>query len=126
MVPFRHLPALILLAALPACVDSGASCAREEMRELRTVDKLIEDTQAAIARGYRTERDQTGGSFNFCLGGGGSHVGAALCTDPSTRTRPVAIDIAAEERKLKALEARRMALRSTINARTARCTAGGA
>ncbi len=126
MVPSRHLPVLILLVALPACVDSGASCAREETRELRTVDKLIEDTQTAIARGYRNERDQTSGAFNFCLGGGGSHVGAALCTDPSTRTRPVAIDMATEERKLKALEARRMALRSAINAKTAQCAAGGA
>lgn len=125
MVALRPIPALLVLAALAACVESGPRCARPDTRELRTLDKLIVQTRADIARGYRMERDRSGASVNFCLGGGGSDVGVALCTDPSTRTRPVALDLASEQRKLQALEARRSALQASVDAQTARCAAAG-
>ena len=126
MLSFRTISAVLLLAVLPAaCVQSGAGCGGEEERELRTVDRLIAQTRTDMARGYT--REPTGGNVgvNFCLGGGGSNVGVAFCADPSQRTRPVAVDMQEQERKLQALETRRLALLSGIDAKRARCAATG-
>ncbi len=117
--------ALILSGLLSACVQTGASCAREERRELRTVEQLIAATRADMARGYRQEAGGGNTSVNFCLGGGGSNVGVAFCADPSQRTRAVPVDMAAEERKLQSLEARRLALQSAIAAKEASCGGTG-
>ncbi len=89
------------------------------------MDGLIAGTKADMARGYR--REATGGnpSVNFCLGGGGTNVGVAFCADPSRSTRPVAVDMATEGRKLDALEARRLALQSGIAAKQASCARTG-
>lgn len=125
MIALEPVPALLIAAALAGCVASGPRCARPDTRELRTVEKLIAETRAGIARGYRMEQDRSSASVNFCLGGASTNVGVAFCTDPSTRTRPVAIDLAAEQRKLKSLEARRDALQAAIDAETARCAAMG-
>jgi hypothetical protein len=132
MLTLRALPpAIVLLAALSGCVNSTGSCpkadTRDEERELRSVEKLIRDTRTGIARGYREETTYGygGGFVDFCLGGGGSNVGIAVCGDPTRRKSAVPIDSAAEERKLAALEARRGALVSEINAKSAACTAAG-
>ncbi len=126
MVSFRRISAALVIAALPAaCVQSGAGCGREEERELRTVDRLIAETRTDMARGYT--REPAGGNVgvNFCLGGGGSNVGVSFCADPSQRTRPVPVDMQEQERKLQALETRRLALLSGIDAKQARCAATG-
>ena len=118
----------ILFAVLSGCVNSGPYCkapdTRDEVRELRTVNRLIADTREGMARGYREVDDYGygGGFVNFCLGGGGSDVGVSVCADPSRRSRAVPVDMASEERKLKALETRRNALQSEINAKNAACT----
>jgi hypothetical protein len=117
---------LLLVALLPACVQNGGDCAREDRRELRTVEKLIAETRADMARGYRQQEGSGNGSVNFCLGGGGSNVGVSFCADPTRQSRAVAVDMAAEERKLQGLEARRLALQSGIHAKEAGCTGSGA
>ncbi len=117
--------ACLVLGLLSGCVQSGADCAREEHRELRTVEKLIAETRADLARGYRQESASGNGSVNFCLGGGGNNVGVSFCADPTRQNRTVAIDAAAEERKLQALEARRLALLSGIRAKEANCSGTG-
>jgi len=116
---------ILLVVLLSACVQNAGDCAREDRRELRTVEKLIAQTRADMARGYRQQDAGGNGSVNFCLGGGGSNVGVSFCADPTRQSRTVAIDMAAEERKLQALEARRLALQSGITAQEAGCTGPG-
>lgn len=132
MLTFGKFPqTIVLLAVLSGCVNSTDNCprpdTRDEQRELRTVEKLIRDTRAGVARGYREETTYGygGGFVNFCLGGGGSDVGVSVCADPSRRSQAVPIDAAAEARKLAALEARRSALISEINAKSTACTTSG-
>lgn len=126
MSPFRPA-ALVLLLSLAACTQtSNPNCNQPETRELRTVDRLIADTTAVIQRGYRTEEVQGNASVNVCLGSGGANVGVSFCADPTRRSVPVAIDLAAEQRKLAGLEARRSALLDTIRTKQALCATNGA
>ena len=115
----RH--ALVLLSLLAACADPATRCSGPEVRELRTIDRLIDETQAGIARGYRREQVDSGANINLCVGSQRSNVGVSFCTDPGTRTRTVAIDEAAEARKLEALLARRDRLLAAIAARQSSC-----
>ena len=114
----RLLP--LLLPALLACTEPTGRCAVPETRELKTLDALIAETEETIARGYVLE-DAPRSGVNFCLGGLRSNVGISFCTDPSGRRQPVAIDEAAEKRKLASLKARRAALVETIRTKTAAC-----
>ncbi|MCV2871830.1 hypothetical protein OEZ71_05930 [Defluviimonas sp. WL0050] len=122
MPPSPRTAFVLMSLALTACeTDPVTKCAGPEQRELRTVEELIAETRARIDRGYTMERQDSGANVNFCLGGRQSHVGVSFCTDPGTRSRAVAIDSAAEQRKLRSLEARRDALRARINALLASC-----
>ena len=132
MLAFHQFPpTVVLLVALGACVNSAGYCppadTRDEERELRTVERLIRDTRTDMARGYREETTYgSGGGFvNFCLGGGGSDVGISVCGDPTRRKTAVPVDMAAEQRKLKALEGRRSTLLSEISTKSAACTGTG-
>lgn len=118
-------PALLSLSLVGACADPAARCAGPETRELRTVERLIDGVRADIARGYRHERDYSRTDVNFCVGGRGTNVGVSFCTDPRPHSRLVAIDEAAEARKLDALLARRDRLRAAIAMRQAACVAAG-
>ena len=107
-----RLPLALLIALLPAACTAPAvpGCDSATLRELRTLDRLIAETNADIARGYRTEESTARSGFNLCLGSSRSNVGVSFCTDGSNRTRTVAVDPAAEARKLAALQDRRAAL----------------
>jgi hypothetical protein len=122
-VPFTLLPAMLLLV-LSACTEPAPRCVIPETRELKTIDKLIAESEATLERGYVMRKTDRSG-VNFCLGGRQSHIGLSFCTDPAGRTEPVAIDAAAENRKLTSLKARRNALVSTINAKMAACGQNG-
>ncbi len=114
-------PLFLLLFAAACATTPAARCAGPETRELRTVEQLIAETRLRLDRGYALARQGSGARVNVCLGGFESNVGVSFCADPGARTRPVAIDTAAEERKLAALEARRQTLQARIAALTAAC-----
>jgi hypothetical protein len=108
------LAQLTLVLGLAACAaPAPPGCDGEPARELRTLDRLIVETQRALDTGYREERVATTGGFNFCLGSARSHVGVSFCSDGTGRTRTVAIDPATETRKLQGLRDRRAALLAT-------------
>lgn len=107
----------LALLALSACdQDPVTRCAGPQMRELRNVESLIAESRAALDRGYHIERVDSGARVNFCLGGARSNVGLSYCTDPGSTRRPVAIDTAAERRKLASFEAQRDVLMARIDA----------
>lgn len=98
---------LPVLAALAACTEAPGNCPAR--REVRTIDRLIADTEGNIARGYATVPVRSSG-IDLCLGGAQENIGVSFCTDGTTRTKAVAVDAAAEQRKLDGLRARRAAL----------------
>jgi hypothetical protein len=101
---------LLSLLIVGACTQYPDDCNRRALRELRTVDRLIEETEQNLARGYAYQIEETGlrAGFTFCSGG----YNTLICTGSDTRyrRRPVAIDPEAESRKLGLLRARREGL----------------
>jgi hypothetical protein len=99
------LSSLLLVAA---CTEVPGPCATTVAGELRMVERLIAETRATIERGY-VLAESGGAGINLCVGNENNGVGVSFCTD-GTRKKPVAIDEAAERRKLDALLKRREAL----------------
>lgn len=107
---------LLALVLLTACATPRQACLRSAFSELTTLDRLISESEANLARGYRIEREPvvtTG--LDFCIGNGiyrtGSNVGLRYCNTVETRYREVevAIDPAAERRTLAQLREKRAA-----------------
>mgnify|MGYP005605951173 FL=1 len=111
-------PFVLSAMLLTACEPVPSPCRSPATRELGTIQRLIADTEKAIARGYRIG-DRRGASLDVCLGSGSDNVGVRFCTDGGTSR--VAIDPAAEKRKLDGLIARRDALLRQFNADRAAC-----
>ncbi len=103
----RMMIAVTAVLSLAACVQGQPTCTSPAARELKTIDRLIAETEATIDRGYVSAASE-GARINFCLGGGGNNVGVSFCADPTRRNVP--IDRAAEQRKLDGLLERRAAL----------------
>ena len=103
---------LVAMALLASCGTPQEQCIRSATREIATVDRLIAETEANLARGYAYESKEV------------IHYEWQRCDDwsPGTRPRmcfepvwdtvrkPVAIDPQVEARKLAGLKARRAAL----------------
>lgn len=106
------LSRLLMLAPvlLGACASvSRDQCLRAATEEIRTLDRLIAETEAGLARGYGIDRqDVPVLERRHCTGSSGSAT--CLETDIVTVERPVAIDPAAENRKIAAMRANRQAL----------------
>ena len=100
LVPF-------LLALLAACTQYPANCDRRALQELRTVNRLIEETRRNLARGYAYELEDYGYRAGLVVCTGGEGVRFCTGNDVRPRRRPVAIDPAAEQRKLDLLRERR-------------------
>lgn len=119
----RTLVPLLALALLTACGTPQEQCIRAATRELPTLDRLIGETRANLARGYGYEehevvRHEWGRCDDWVPG-----TPARMCFEPvwDTVRRPVAIDPAAEQRKLDGLLARRGALLARAEPAIAAC-----
>lgn len=107
---------LFLFALLPlaACATPAQRCERAALEDLRTIDRLISETQANIDRGYAIGQEfDKSPRLQVCLGRGWGHRtrgGVVLCNHDETvvREKPVAIDIKAEEAKLRSLRTKRI------------------
>ena len=126
-LPFRPraaalgLMVLLLAGGLSACGTPHQRCVAAASAELRTIDRLIAETEANIARGYSLERvsetrarllpcAHIDGPFLFCV-----------YDDVVVTERPRAIDRTAEARKLDTLRARRAELLPATRAALAAC-----
>lgn len=127
--PFRTRTlrtALIAAMALglAACASPRERCVNEATAELRTIDRLIAETEANIARGYALVREPgTRTTLEFCYNPPGEPFVFCPRTEATVRERPVAIDRAAERRKLASLRERRAELVIETRARLAACNA---
>ncbi|MDW4551359.1 hypothetical protein R5H32_18535 [Defluviimonas sp. D31] len=112
----RARPLLCLALLLAACGSPQERCIQSATREMRTLDRLIAETEATLARGYGYEtREVVRHVWTRCddfIPGYGPHPYRRMCFEPVFHTvkEPVAIDPAAEARKLDGLKTRRAEL----------------
>ncbi len=91
----------LLLAA--ACAQYPPGCDSRALRELRTVERLIVETRRNLERGYTYEIEDYGYRTGFVLCSGGYDMRVCTGNDTRPRRRAVAVDPAAEQRKLDQL-----------------------
>jgi hypothetical protein len=107
MRPARLLPLLAIPALLGGCAGLGRDqCLRAAVEEVRTLDRLIAETEAGLARGYGIDRQTVPYLERYrCADGSGT----CLYTETYVEETPKAIDPASEDRKTALLRARRAA-----------------
>ena len=119
--------ALPLLVLFSACGTPQEQCIRQNTRDLRTVDRLIAETEGNIERGYAfetiTEYDDY---WTYCPQPqvpDAAHVPDRLCLQERAVTvqRPKAIDLNDEARKLASLKTKRVELSRRAEALIASC-----
>lgn len=121
-MPRRLAFALLPLMLLSACGQKALDeCVALATAERDTVDRLIEETEANILRGYALEPiEGEDGRFKLCAGGDGP---LSVCAERSgrTETRPVAINPITERLKLANLRQRREGLAELAEREVAQC-----
>ena len=126
MRPMLALGPLLALG-LAACQTPREACISQGSSQLRVIEGLIAETQGNLARGYAVEEDQeVRVRRDLCTvendEGEVSHVfcDRTVVTDIE---RPVAVDLAAERRKLDSLLDQRAGLQSQQLSRAQQCVA---
>lgn len=107
----------LTLAALAACGTPQEQCISRNTRDLRTVDRLIQEAEGNIARGYAFETVTVYEDYwTYCERPAAVEGEPAppprLCLDERavTERRPKAIDLNEEARKLDSLRVKRKEL----------------
>jgi hypothetical protein len=121
---------LLALALVAGCGTPQEQCIARGTRELRTVDRLIAETEGNLKRGYALETvtryEEYWGS---CVGqatiNGQPTLVPTSCRRERaiTEQRPRAIDLQAEARKLEGLQAKRVELSRAAGPVIAQCKA---
>ncbi len=102
-------PALFILplAALAACATPREQCIGDVTRDLRILNSLIAETQGNLSRGYAIEENKEVRTLRRTCRGknedGSTFRFPCDETETFTTTRPVAIDLNAEQAKLESL-----------------------
>ena len=119
-----RLPLVLLcLLAVVACGTPYDRCVAPVRSELRTVDRLIAETEGNIARGFAIERQpQIIQERVPCFDADGIRTWCFAPVVTETR-RPVAIDRTVERGKLETLRTRRSELMALAVATESRCRA---
>lgn len=122
-----RLPLIAFPLLLAACASPLEQCISSAQRELRTIDRLVNETRGNIARGFAiAEREEVVVRDGTCTGESEDGVEFEFeCekTDVKTVREPVAIDLNAEQAKLASLEERQRQLQETASAQIAQCRA---
>lgn len=133
--PPARLTVLALCLVLAGCGTPQERCIASLTRDLRIVDRLIVDSQTNLARGYALVTQTIYvTAWDYCtgpvlvqpnIGGPPVLIPGQMCLDEEPRTvrRPVAIDPAAEKRKLAGLQDQRRKLIARAEPAIAQCRA---
>lgn len=119
----RGVMSVLGLVVLAGCATPYERCVAPATGQLRTVDALIAETQANIARGFALERVR---DIRYDLVPCHDIDGLVrFCREPVAieRARPVAIDRTVEAGKLASLRARRAELAMELSVLRADCRA---
>ena len=116
------------LAALAACGTPQEQCINRSTRDLRTVDRLIVETEGNLQRGYALEtvtryEDFWDTCFEPVNVGGQIAMQPRMCLRERsfTEQRPKAIDLKAEAQKLDSLKVKRTELARAAAPLIAQC-----
>lgn len=122
--------AFLMLGGLAACGTPQEQCISRNTRDLRTVDRLIAETQGNLDRGYAFETITVYEDYwTSCpqppVTEGQTPPPPRLCLDerPVTEQRAKAIDLNEEARKLDSLKVKRRQLAQAAEAVIAQCKA---
>jgi hypothetical protein len=122
--------AVLALAALAACGTPQEQCINRNTRDLRTVDRLVAETEGNLKRGYAFETvtrdiDVWDTCFEPATVNGQVTLVPTTCWRERTITerRAKAIDLKAEAQKLDGLKAKRSELARTAAPVIAQCKA---
>lgn len=120
----------LALAALAACGTPQEQCINRNTRDLRTVDRLIAESEGNLKRGYAYETITVyEPEWTYCRRRapveGQPDPPPRLCLDqrPVTEQRPKAIDLNEEAQKLASLKEKRKSLARQAEAVIAQCEA---
>ena len=120
----------LTLATLAACGTPQEQCISQNTRDLRTVDRLIKESEGNLARGYAFETVTVyEDEWVYCpqppVAEGQPVPPPRLCLDerPVTERRPKAIDLNEEARKLASLKEKRKSLARQAEKVIAACKA---
>lgn len=123
----------LILPLLAACGTPQERCIQRETRDLRTVDKLISESEANLERGYaleqvtiyRPEWRQCEAQPAAIPTPGAPPPSPQLCLEdvPETVTRPKAINLADERETLAELRKKRKELANRAERSIAECRA---
>lgn len=120
----------LALAALAACGTPQEQCINRNTRDLRTVDRLIRESEGNLARGYAYETVTVFEEYWRSCPGPRAAEGQPpspprMCLDrrPETEQRPKAIDLNEEARKLESLKEKRKSLERQAEKIVAACKA---
>lgn len=81
------------LLLLAACASPREQCEARALRDLRVVDRLIEDSRATLERGYALETVETERlRYTVCLDDDGART-FCWVRDRDSETRPVAVNL---------------------------------
>ena len=103
---------LSALLILTGCATPQERCINGATRDMQVVDQLIAESMATLARGYALDSQiVTRKEFEDCTprataGDPSPRPRMCLIDVPETITRPVAVDLAAEQAKLRGLKAK--------------------
>lgn len=121
----RRALALPLLLALSACGTPQEQCIRRETADLRTLDRLIRETEGNLERGFAFEEYQTWewDTFTCYRPDETGRMQPETCERRVSvlDTRPVAINLEAEQAKLDSMRAKRVDLARRAAAATEAC-----
>jgi hypothetical protein len=106
--------AVATLLLLVACGTPQEQCIRRETQDLRTLDRLIAETEQNISRGYAIEEYQTWEweTYTCYRPGPDGQPEAGTCQRrvPDIDTRPVSINVDDERAKLRSMQTKRIEL----------------
>ena len=129
----KKTAAFLILTTLAACGTPQEQCISRNTRDLRTVEKLIAESQGNLDRGYAIDRyEVTVPDWEPCIryvpGTKEDPTPRPVSTtcrtwDTETRTRPRSIDLAQEAKQLQQLKAKRRELSRQAQSVIAQCRA---
>ncbi len=129
----KKTAALLILTTLAACGTPQEQCISRNTRDLRTVEKLIAESQGNLDRGYAIDRyEVTVPDWEPCIryvpGTKEDPTPRPVSTtcrtwDTETRTRPRSIDLAQEAKQLQQLKAKQRELSRQAQSVIAQCRA---
>jgi hypothetical protein len=119
---------ILAFAALAACGTPQEQCINRNTRDLRTVDRLIVETEGNLQRGYALEtvtrwEEYWDTCFEPVVVNGQTSLRAQSCRREYSYTeqRPRAIDLKAEAQKLESLKIKRTELAKAAAPLIAQC-----